>query len=224
MHSLARLAAIFILTAILSGCARSPEGVGPLTPREVSFRIDFDGPINDNCYYFVAIDTTGGGDGPKPVFPGFVTGQGWVTGSATHFVQYHLRQYTLYRITSLQPLEAKPIGSPLRPTPPEVGGKTLRFTLDLNAIGATGESIDANIIAVDQPLADVRMLDGLGQLGTQFLVLDIFTDRTYTNTEDTISLESVYDVLDQNQDPVPGQPTEQTRPLDIADWTITVDV
>ena len=224
MPYLARLAVILFLTAILSGCARSPEGAGPLTPREVSFRIDFDGPIKDNYYYFVAIDITGGGDGPTPVFPGIVTGEGWVTGSATHFVQYNLRQYTVFRITSLQPLEAEPVGSPLRSIPPEVGGKTLRFTLDLNTIGATGESIDANIIAVDQPLADIRMLDGLGQLGTQFLNLDIITDRTFTNTEDTISLESVHDVLDQNQDPVPGQPTEQTQPLDIADWTITVDV
>ena len=195
-----------------------------MTPREVSFRIDFDGAVNDNYYYFVPIDTAGGGDGPTPVFPGIVTGEGWVTGSATHFVQYHLRQYTVYRITSLQPLRAEPIGSPLRSTPPEAGGATLRFTLDLNTIGAAGESIDVNVIAVDQPLADVRMLDGLGQLGTQFLNLDIITDRTFTNTEDTISLEPKLDVLDQNQDTVPQQPTEQTKPLDIVDWTITVDV
>ncbi|HUV05100.1 MAG TPA: hypothetical protein VMX94_08330 [Armatimonadota bacterium] len=221
---LSRFAVILILAAALSGCARSPEGLGPLTPREVSFRIDFDGPINDNYYYFVAIDIAGGGDGPTPVFPGIVAGQGWVTGSATHFVQYHMGQYTVWRITDLQPLRAEPIGAPLRSTPPEVGGKTLGFTLDLNAIGAASEFMDVNIIAIDQPLADVRMLDGLGQQGTEFLILDISSDRTYANTEDTISLEPKQDVLDQNRDLAPRQPNDQTQPLDIVDWTITIDV
>jgi hypothetical protein len=211
--------------ALLAGCARSPEGVSITTPRELAVRIDFAGPINDGYFYFVPIDSTGGGDAPLPVFPGVVTGEAWVTGSATHYVEYHQRRYTVYRITSLQPFRSEPIGSPLRSTPPEPGGKSLSFTIDLNAIGAAGESIDLNIIAVDLPFAQVRTQDALGLQGTQYLPeVDITTDRTITNTEGGIKLEPEEDVLDQNQDFVPGQPNPSTQPLDISDWVITTDV
>ena len=220
-----RLSAVVILAILVTGCARTPEGIGTTTLREMSFTIDFDGPINDDYFYYVAIDTSGGGDGPVPVFPGLIVAEGWVTGSATHFIQYHARQYTVNRITSLTPLRSEPIGSPIRSTIPEAGGKTLQFTIDLNAIGATGSSVDINIISVDQPLSDVRRLDGLGLGGTQFLgEVNIQADRTITNLEDSIQPETNNDVLDRNQSIVPGQPTPETSPLDIVNWSITTDV
>jgi hypothetical protein len=209
------------LAMTLAGCARFPSGTGPITTRELSFRIDFNGPINDNYFYFVPLDTTGGGDGPVPVFPGITTGEGWLTGAATHYVQYHLRQYTVFQIVTLQPFQAQPIGPPLRSTPPTAGGSTLSFTLDLNSISATGESVDANIIATDQPFADVRLLDGLGLQGTDFINLDITTDRTITNADLGV-IELSGDVLDQNRTPQPVN--EQTSPLDIVNFSITVDV
>ena len=148
-----------------------------------------------------------------------------MTGSATHFVQYHAGQYTINRITSLNPFSSEPIGSPTRFTLPEAGSKTLRFTIDLNAIDATGPSVDINIISVDQPLADIRLLDGLGLGGTQFLgEVNIQSDRTITNQEDSIQPETSGDVLNQNQQIVPGQPTPETSPLDIVNWSITTDV
>ncbi|MGB9588408.1 MAG: hypothetical protein ACPL7O_09550 [Armatimonadota bacterium] len=209
---------------ILSGCARTPSGASRINPREVTFQITFDGSINDNYYYYVAIDVNGGGEWPTPVFPGLVTATGWVTGSVTHFVEYHLRQYTVYRVTNVQPLTVEPIGSPLRPTVPAIGGKTLRFTLDLDQIGATGDSIDINFITVDQPLSNTRMLDALGPLGTEFIQLDIRTDKTATNWDGLSRLEPSNDVLDQNQRYVPSQPNPQSAPLDITDWAITTDV
>lgn len=216
----------FALMTLPTGCAKFPSGIGTVTLREMSFTIDFDRPINDDYFYFVAIDTSGGANGPVPVFPGLgVPGEGWVTGSVTHFVQYHARQYTLNRITSLAPFRSEPIGSPIRSTIPDVGSKILRFTIDLNSIGATGSSVDVNIISVDNPLSDVRLLDGLGQGGTDFLgEVSIQTDRTITNSVDSITPETNNDVLDQNQTIVPGQPNPQTSPLDIVDWTITTDV
>ena len=216
---------IVLLAILLAGCARTPSGLGITTLREMSFTIDFDGPINDDYFYFVAIDTSGGGDGPVPVFPGLVTGESWVTGSVTCFVQYHARQYTVNRITSLAPLRSEPIGSPIRSTLPDVGGKTLRFTIDLNAIGATNPSVDINIISVDQPLSSIRRLDGLGLGGTQFLGdISIQSDRTITNLDDSIQPETSDDVLDQNQNIIPGQPTPETSPLDIVNWSITTNV
>lgn len=214
----------------MGGCSRFPEGGVIIPPREITFHIEFRGPINDGYYYYVAIDTTGGGDGPLPVFPGAspggVTADAWVTGSATHFVEYNGGQYTVYRITNLQPFAAQRIGSPLRSVRPEPGGKSLYFTLDLNLIEATGESIDINIVAVDYPRNQVRMLDALGPQGTQFLrEFDITVDRPpVTNTEFGIRLEPELDVLDQNWNIAYPQPTAQTDALDIVDWSISVDV
>lgn len=220
-----RLSAILLFVVLIAGCARTPEGLGPTTIREMSFTIDFDGPINDDYFYYVAIDTSGGGDGPVPVFPVLLVAEGWVTGSATHFIQYHARQYTVNRITSLAPLRSEPIGAPIRSTIPAAGSQTLRFTIDLNALEATGSSVDVNIIAVDVPLSDVRLLDGLGRGGTQFLSeVGILQDRTITNLEDALERESNGDVLDNNQSIFLGQPTPQTTPLDIVNWSITTDV
>jgi len=220
-----RLSAILLLATLMAGCARTPEGIGTTTLREMSFTIDFDGPINDDYFYYVAIDTTGGGDGPVPVFPGLIVAEGWVTGSATHFIQYHARQYTVNRIISLAPLQSEPIGPPIRSTIPQAGGQRLQFTVDLNDIGATGSSVDVNIISVDVPLSETRRLDGLGLGGTQFLgEVNIQSDRTITNLEDSIQPETNGDVLDRNQTIVPGQPNPETSPLDIVDWSITTDV
>ena len=206
---------------LIAGCARFPDGTSTTTVREISFQIEFNGPINDNNFYFVPIDTAGGALGPTPVFPGFTTGEGWVTGSATHYVQYHQRQYTLFKITSLQPFIAEPAGVPVRSTLPEFGGRVLNFTLDLNTIAAAGQSIDANIITTDQPFDNVRFLDGLGPGGTDFLTIDITNDRTVTNT-DFGTLETAADVLDQNRQR--QAPSPLINPLDIVDWRITVDI
>ena len=222
MHRILRVSVLIIVSVVLAGCARSPQGAIITIPREMSFRIDFDGPINDNYYYFVAIDTSGGGEGPIPIFPGAVTGEGWVTGSANYYVQYHQRQYSICRITNLQPFQYEPVGAPIRSTLPEFGGTTLAFTIDLDTIGAAGESVDINIITVDQPFSDIRFLDGLGTYGAQFLPeVDITTDRTITNSE-SLNPEGRGDILDQDRIIQPV--TEETQPLDIINWSITTDV
>ena len=45
--------------------------------------------INTTIHYYAVIDTDGGGAGPIPVYPGVTPGLGWVTGSATHFVEFY---------------------------------------------------------------------------------------------------------------------------------------
>lgn len=205
---------------ILCGCARTPVGVTPITVREMSIHAAFAGPVNDNYYYYFPIDTTGGGTGPVPVFPGISGNQGWVTGSANYYIQYHQRQYTVNRIINLQPLQFEPMGTPLRFTLPSNGGKTLDFTIDLNTLNATNPSVDANIIAVDQPLSDTRMLDALGLHGSDFINAGITYSRTYSNSE--MSIEPLNDILDRNGNI--NAATEQTAPLDIADWSISVNI
>ncbi|MHB1000909.1 MAG: hypothetical protein ACYC27_16835 [Armatimonadota bacterium] len=215
-----KLVLIFIITITLAGCAKSPSGITPGTIKEMTVRITFNGPVNETYYYYFPIDTTGGGPGPVPVFPGITTGEGWVTGSANYYIQYHQRQYTLYRITSLQPFQSELIGTPIRSTTPSIGGRTLSFTIDLNAIITAGQTVDVNIISVDQPLLENRLLDGLGLRGTSFINVDITNDRTINNTD--LNIEPANDVLDRNGSVQPVN--DQTKPLDISDWSITTDV
>lgn len=202
---------------MICGCAHTPSGVSPLEVKELNVTISFLAPINENYYYYFPIDINGGGTGPVPVFPGSTSGMPWVTGSATHYVQYHQRKYTVYRILSLTPFESEQIGSPLRYTLPS-GGNTLAFTIDLNGINAENQSIDVNMIAVDEPFSQMRLLDGLGPRGTDFLNIVITNNITYANQE--LNIESTGDVLDNNG--IRQPPNDRMNALDISNWTIAV--
>ncbi len=61
--------------------------------------VRFAAPVNDAFYYFIALDADGdfGADGPLPVAAGPRWGNGWGTGSMTHFVEYHQGRYELFR-------------------------------------------------------------------------------------------------------------------------------
>ena len=86
---------------IVSGCARTGSSGGPTIPERVlSFTATYRGPVSDLFHYFVALDADGdfGVDGPLPVAAGPYWGNGWGTGSITHFVQYHQGQYDLFRV------------------------------------------------------------------------------------------------------------------------------
>jgi len=191
----------------------------------MSFQITFNGPVNDNDYYFVPIDVVGGGPGPVPLFPS-LPGQGWLTSSdgstqgATHFVEYHQRQYLVYQIISIAPFQTQLIGAPVRYTLPNPGDATLGFTIDLNQIGAVNTSVDVNIITTDHPFDVVRLIDALGPTGHNFINVDITTSRTVSNADTAI--EQAGDVMDQNRNVQPVN--DQTRPLDIIDWTITTNI
>ena len=225
MPSLFRFGTLVAISAVLAGCARSPSGVTPPTVRKMSFEITFAGPINDAYHYFIVLDTAGGITGPTPLFPGVLPGtEGWVIAPATHYIEYTGGQYIAYRITSLDPpLPPAFVGALLGYIRPEPGSASLSFTISLDEIGATGDSINVNVIAIDDPSAPIRLIDGLGLRGMDFVNVDITTDDVVRDA-DLGDIEGTNDVLDQNQQQVPGQPTEQTRPLDIVDWTITIDV
>lgn len=206
-----------------SGCARFPEGTSTRTIREMSFQITFNGPINDNDYYFIPIDINGDGDGPRPVFPDptTVTGTEWLTGSATHYVEYHAHTYTVYRIDSIHPFSSTQIGTPAKFTLPQVNGTVLSFTLDLDALGATSDSIDFNIICLNELIPGNRFLDGLGTHGDDFANVVITGNRTIRNS-DGATPEGPNDVLDQNM--VPQSENDITSPIDITDWLVTITV
>ena len=92
------LLAVGVVIVLLTGCARG-GGTGPGIPNwTVEFIVRFAGPIDDTSFYFIAIDADGdfGVDGPLPVAAGPYWGNGWGTGSITHFVSYTQGRYDVY--------------------------------------------------------------------------------------------------------------------------------
>ncbi len=71
--------------------------------------VRFAGPVNDSAYYFIALDRDGdfGEDYPIPIANGPFWGNGWGTGSITHFLEYHLGAYEYYEAT-LAPVLREP--------------------------------------------------------------------------------------------------------------------
>jgi len=84
--------------SVLGGCAR---GSGPGVIPEIVIEIVWEmaGAVDDSSYYYVAFDADDdeGADFPVPVAAGPYWGNGWGTGSITHFLEYHAGTYLLYR-------------------------------------------------------------------------------------------------------------------------------
>lgn len=201
-----------------SGCARIPEGSVIVPVRAFTVTLTMATAVNDDFYYYTVIDTDGGGAGPLPVFPGVIPGQGWVTGSATHFIEYHRGQFTLYKFLDLGQFQYVRIGTPINAS---ASGQTITFTVDLNDLEATGESIDLNFITMDYPLAQRRTIDALIAGSASTLNLLITSDSDPDN-DSFGSLEQPDDLLNENSSPVAT--TEITRPLDMISWRIRIDI
>ena len=132
----------------LAGCARGGEQ-GPVVPEVVlEVTVQFARAINDAFYYYFAFDTDGdfGADGPLPVAAGPRWGNGWGTGSLTHFVEYRQGRYELFRVN-------------LRPELTQAGG---------GIIGAAGvpDSTDAgtHTITIDTVHPGAATLTGAGTI------------------------------------------------------------
>jgi len=95
---IAAVAALLVAGAV-GGCARGGEEA-PVVPEVViDFLVTFGGPVRDAFYYYIALDADNdfGEDGPLAVAAGPNWGNGWGTGSFTHYIEYHQGRYELFR-------------------------------------------------------------------------------------------------------------------------------
>lgn len=209
-----------LTVGMLSGCARAPSGSKLIPVREFTVQIVLAGPINDAFHYYTAIDVDGGITGPVPVFPGIIPGQGWVTGSVTHYVEYTGGQFTIWQFVPKGQFQtAVRIGSPIRST---AQGNTLSFTIDLNDLAATGQFINVNFITIDDPLAQHRTIDALLVGSATLFQIDITKDDTYNNAR-LGDVEQPNDLLNENGTVV--LTTDTTRSLDmIPGWTVDINI
>ena len=136
---------------LLGGCARGGEEEPIVPSRVVEFFVTFAAPIQDAFYYYMVIDADGdfGADGPLPVAAGPNWGNGWGTGSFTHYVEYHLGRYELYRAT-LQPQLARAGGGITA-----ISGTPLSTDAGLHTITVNSLSLGAATVAGAGAVASV---------------------------------------------------------------------
>ena len=122
------------IAVVIAGCAR---GSGPGVVPEVVLEIVWEmaGPVDDSSYYYVAFDTDDdkGADFPVPVAAGPYWGNGWGTGSITHFLEYHAGTYLLYR-ADLNVVPRQLSGGFLGVVGDVTGGDAGEYTITVSAI------------------------------------------------------------------------------------------
>ena len=210
--------ALLLLAGLaLQGCAKFPENAQQIGVRR-QMAVDFQvaGRINPAYYYFIAIDTQGGGPGPEPVV--ISGGNGWGTGSITHFVQYHLvfDAYRMREDTNL--IHRDPIAPPLDAY---AAGNTIHVLLILDDLGLNLGAMDLNLITTDRlniepSFEGTNLYDALGTGGRG--ITDLRVDYSHTVTDSPL-----------NPEPTGDKPPQYTGPvnfadLDITDWTVNVRV
>ncbi|MGM0494529.1 MAG: hypothetical protein ACQER1_16475 [Armatimonadota bacterium] len=130
-----------LAAAVLGGCARGGEGESIVPDTVIDFVVTFSGPVQDSFYYYIAIDADNdfGADGPLPVAAGPDWGNGWGTGSLTHYVEYRQGRYELYAATLEPRLRREGAGiTGVSGTPDATDAGTYTITIDaLNIGGAT---------------------------------------------------------------------------------------
>ncbi|MFP4250152.1 MAG: hypothetical protein ACLFU7_10870 [Armatimonadota bacterium] len=128
-----------LVAALLGGCARGGEGESIVPETVIDFAVTFAGPVQDSFYYYIAIDADDdfGTDGPLPIAAGPDWGNGWGTGSLTHYVEYRQGRYELFAATFEPRLRREGGGiSGVSGTPDTTDASTYTITVDALNLGA----------------------------------------------------------------------------------------
>lgn len=215
--------AALALAAIVGGCAQVPPEAHALAiQRQLIVTFDMAGSVNPEYYYFIAIDTNGDpASGPVPVVSA-PWGNGWVTGSVTHFVEYHQGVYQVYKFrpgTNL--LQFDPLGTPFQYNRPE-GTSRIQVVLDMDTLGTNLNRINLNLITTDRiniepNFLGTKLYDGLGLSGNSYINIPVTVNQTFSNAQ-SLDPEHAGDVPPQ---PAGGVDVSQ---IDIVNWSVEVRV
>src|SRR5439155_8613529 len=158
-HRLSMIVFAGALIGLATGCARTPGGAVGQPPRQLILQMTVDGIITPDNFYYMALDFSGNdASGPVPII-GPPWGNGWGSGSITHYVRIRGNQAEVYRIrpgTNL--LESDFLGRPFDFRPP-VNSGTVTVTLDLDTLVAPTSGItffNVNYITTDRVDVDPR--------------------------------------------------------------------
>lgn len=199
MKRFRRLLLAALLVASLGGCAKfQPAGVIDLPRQLLDMRMTVRGAIDDQAYYLFVIDTNErDSDGPEIIAPYTeFLGNGRATGSYTHYVEYHLGRFELFRDQPEQegvtPPPRTALGQPFFFDSTSSSG-TLSCSVDMDELKANSADADipqleVNFITVNKIVLpgeipiDPRQTDGVGTQGTRFISFRVQNGLVIDNT------------------------------------------
>jgi len=209
-----------------SGCARYPESGGGAGGKRLIFTLKLAADVNPNYVYIIALNPSTEVNptvqGPIPVIaPPW--GNGFVAGTATHFVRWDSFQsprYQLYAFQNAQLIEFVPIGVPIDYVEVTPGSRQLKFTLELSQFAGGNppgdlKSLQVNFLTmnvVPQGSGGDKVWDALGDGRTpgginEYIKIPLTGSGLYDNAR-FLNFEPNGDVVDPA--------------LDIVDWSIEV--
>ena len=221
-----------LVVAAVCGCAKFPNTSATGQTKRLLFRMRTAAPLKTGLegggglpyVYIVALrlstDPNPIDQGPIPiVLPG---GNGFVSGNATHFIQWNplsSPQFTIYQFTDATLEEWTPIGTPINFQPVQTGDNELFFEIDMSQLVPAGdvdtiESIQVNFLTMNaiQTGGGGRFWDALGDSENAAEVNRYFQFQPRTSTEYNNTNQGNIEPVDDVDDPQ----------LDIADWSIEV--
>ncbi|MDR3707454.1 MAG: hypothetical protein P4L33_04075 [Capsulimonadaceae bacterium] len=229
-------------TLAMAGCAKYPSSSSTSSASALLVSMTVAGVIDPNSYYFVVFNTSNdsaGASGPTPVVaPPW--GNGFVSGAATHFVEYHgnlaADGYEIYRFvagTSLQQYTA--VGVPSQVTTISSTSNTIQFRIPLSVLATSTilagaiTNIQINFLTTDRiPVnpqdTSPKLFDALGNSNygsgqlNDYITISTTTGATYNNSYENI--EPAGDVQQTNGS---GGYSQYNAPnLDITGWSVQV--
>lgn len=213
------------LAVALAGCAKFPDGPGGAGGIRLSFTMTMAAEINPNYIYFVVFnpstDEVPTSQGPLPVIaPPW--GNGFVAGTATHFVRWDTLQspnYLLFAFRDALLIEYFATGVPINYFEVLPGSRQIRFELDLEQIAGTFDPEDLKSVQINFLTMNV-----VPQGSTGDKVWDAIGDgRTPSGINDFLTIpirNGIYsNATFQNREPS-GDCIDPS--LDIVDWQIEI--
>jgi hypothetical protein len=221
---------------LLSGCAKFPD-VPPLpTSKRIIFEMTVAGKIRSGqeqdsaglpYVYMVALRTSTDinptEQGPVPVIAS-PWGNGFVAGNCTHFVWWNPElspRYALYQFRDATLNEWFQIGVPVTYEEVPLGGKRIRFELDLTQLAPTPEdaaalqTLQVNFLTMDRIPSGVGGSKAWDALGDSRSVSEI---NSYINVP--LRSSAIYDNRRLNNLEPQGDVADPD--LDIIDWAVEV--
>jgi hypothetical protein len=225
--SLVHIGMVSLSAALLAGCARTPPGATTGAQTLVTFEVQVAGQIvpgDPNAYYYIVLDTDNNpATGPIPVVAR-PWGNGYAAGSYTHYVLYHNGVFGVYESIDPNHTTSTYLGRPLQGgiTTTNRPNDTLFVQVDraqIADIHPDVRAIDVNVISTDRVPLDpqeltVKVVDGLGASGNDYVTIPFGFTTVYTNGVDP---DPAHPETPRDADGLANNPN-----LDLINWRITV--
>ena len=233
-----------IAASLADGCAITPSGVSSASTKQIICTMDVAGVIDPSDFYFVVFNNandTSGAAGPDPPIAPDWGGNGFVTGSATSYMEFQpglsSSGYAFGNINTLAAGNLQALPPTIQPISFVTGASELQFRIPLSYLATSAiptssiTSIQINFINTNKtPLVAItspKLFDALGNTLVNLnepITIPTQQDGTYTNsTFPGMSTEPVgQDVASTLGDGITSTSDADAPNLDITNWSVQI--